>query len=154
MAAARDTASSARRRCETAAATARPVTLMTPMKAWSSRRDWLGDSETKGPKPCRAPQIAIPETRAVAVAASRGRKRKAAQSRGGMARKERGCPAGSTPPNIANPVRTRQAVRSASSSAGPRPHRGRGSAPQRISSGATTTALPMSPSHQVRQMAG
>jgi hypothetical protein len=90
MAASRATCDSARRRCATAAATTRVVTLTVTMKAWSSNRVSFGDGRTNGPKPRTAPSTAMADSSALALAASRGVNRSPIQRSGGRARNATG----------------------------------------------------------------
>ena len=63
---------------------------LTPMYAWSIRREVFGVCVMNGPKPRSVPQMAIPASKKMAVAVSRWPKRKAAQISMGIHKKAKG----------------------------------------------------------------
>jgi len=141
-------------RSETTAARDNVITAMTPMKACRRRSDSFGVLCTKGPKPCKVPQMAIPDSTRIAVAASRCPKRNAAQMKKGTQRNANGwflISDGKSPPKMVSPARERHGKRTAASRIRFRVHRTRRRALQSTSAGATTRSPTASPSHHVNQ---
>src|SRR5439155_927175 len=108
IAATRASAASVRACALTFAARISAIIAIVAMNVWSSSSDSFGVYRTKGPRPCSVPQVAITESSATHVAASRRPNRNAATTSGGTRTDSRGQAPGHGGPR---PVEGLQSVR-------------------------------------------